>query len=50
VADPTATLAAESGVTVFKVAFGQWIADGEDRPLAQLERQVLEDLSSLNGG
>lgn len=50
VADPTAMLAAESGVTVFKVAFGQWIADGEDRPLAQLERQVLEELSSLNGG
>ena len=49
VTDPTATLAAESGVTVFKVAFGQWVADGEDRPLAEIERQVLEELSTLSG-
>jgi AcrR family transcriptional regulator len=49
VADPAATLAAESGVTVFKVAFGQWVTDGEDRSLARIERQVLEELATLGG-
>ena len=30
VADAAADLAAQSGVTVFGVAFEQWIAEGED--------------------
>jgi AcrR family transcriptional regulator len=45
--EPHATLAAESGVTVFGVAFRQWIADGEERSLADIESAVLADLRTL---
>jgi AcrR family transcriptional regulator len=44
VAEPHATLAAESGVTVFGVAFRQWIEPGETRALAVIEREVLAEL------
>jgi len=47
--EPAATLAAESGSTVFTVAFGQWIAEGEHRSLAELQTAVLDDLRSLTG-
>lgn len=47
--EPAATLAAESGSTVFTVAFGQWIAEGEHRSLAELQTGVLDDLRSLTG-
>lgn len=47
VAEPAATLAAESGTTVFTIAFGQWIAEGEHRSLDQLQTRVLADLRSL---
>lgn len=43
----TALLAAENGVTVFRVAFAQWIAEGETRSLAALQVAVLERLRSL---
>lgn len=49
VSEPAATLAAESGSTVFTVAFGQWIAEGEHRSLAELQTAVLDDLRSLTG-
>lgn len=42
--DPAATLAAETGITVFSVAFAQWIADGETRSLIWLERQAMREL------
>ncbi len=47
VAEPAATLAAETAVTVFKVAFGQWIADDEERSLAELEHRVLRELTAV---
>ncbi|CAN5291975.1 TetR family transcriptional regulator [soil metagenome] len=47
VAEPQATLAAETGVTVFGVAFRQWIADGEVRSLADIEVEVLRELQRL---
>ena len=47
IGEPQATLAAESGVTVFGIAFRLWIAEGEERCLADLERDVLTDLSVL---
>jgi AcrR family transcriptional regulator len=50
VAERAAVLAAESCVTVFAVAFEQWIADGETRSLADVEREVLGDLGALAGG
>jgi AcrR family transcriptional regulator len=42
-----AALTAQSGVAVFRVAFTRWIADGEDRPLAEIQRAVLAELRSL---
>ncbi len=47
VPEPQATLAAEAGVTVFGVAFRQWIAEGENRSLAEIERDVLGTLRAL---
>jgi len=32
IAEPTASLAAEAGIVVFKVAFARWIAEGGDFP------------------
>jgi AcrR family transcriptional regulator len=49
-AEPAATLAAETGVTVFKVAFGQWIADGEERSLLDIERHLMREVVALSQG
>ena len=43
----TATLAAESGVTVFRVAFARWIADGNTAPLAALIAAVSAELRAV---
>jgi AcrR family transcriptional regulator len=47
--EPTATLAAQSGATVFTVAFSQWIREGETRSLVDIAADVLHDLRSLTG-
>ncbi|MFJ3404202.1 TetR/AcrR family transcriptional regulator [Promicromonospora sp. NPDC090134] len=47
VTEPAATLAAESGATVFGVSFTQWISPGETRPIAEIERGVLAELRGL---
>lgn len=47
VAEPRATLAAETGVTVFGVAFRQWVAEDEERPLAEIEADTWADLQAL---
>ncbi|MBK3567985.1 TetR/AcrR family transcriptional regulator [Streptomyces sp. MBT62] len=47
VPEATATLAAESGVTVFGVAFGKWIAEGEERSFLDIEREVLGQLVTM---
>jgi AcrR family transcriptional regulator len=44
--EPAASLAAETGMTVFRVAFERWIADGEERELPDL---VAESLAALRG-
>jgi AcrR family transcriptional regulator len=48
VGDPQATLAAETGVTVFGVAFRQWLAEGEERSLGEIETATLVDLQALS--
>jgi acetyl esterase/lipase len=45
--EPAATLAAESGVTVFRMSFVQWIADGAERSFIDIERDLFAELSSL---
>jgi AcrR family transcriptional regulator len=47
VAEPTATLAAQSAATVFGIAFAQWIREGETRPLADIASDVLGELRDL---
>jgi len=46
--DPGATLAAESGVTVFGVAFRQWVAEGEERSFAAVVDATLQDWKRLS--
>ncbi|HEX7104361.1 MAG TPA: TetR family transcriptional regulator [Acidothermaceae bacterium] len=47
VAEPAATLAAQSGATVFGIAFAQWIREDERRSLADITADVLDELLSL---
>lgn len=49
VGEPAATLAAESASTVFGIAFGQWIREGEERSLTEISRAVLAELRGLAG-
>jgi hypothetical protein len=42
-----AALAAESGVTVFGIAFAQWIRDGEERSLTDIAAAVLSELLAM---
>jgi AcrR family transcriptional regulator len=44
-----ATLAAESGATVFGIAFAKWIRKGEQRSLADIAADVLRELLNLTG-
>jgi AcrR family transcriptional regulator len=50
VAGARATLAAESGVSVFGVAFVQWLADGEDRSFPDIAHEVMGDLVAMAAG
>jgi AcrR family transcriptional regulator len=45
--DLAAVLAAESGTTVFGIAFTQWIREGEERSLADISADVLRELLTL---
>jgi AcrR family transcriptional regulator len=47
VAEPAASLTAESGVAVFRLAFEQWIVEGEQRSLPEIERAFFDELYSL---
>ena len=45
--DPAATLTAEVGIAVFKVAFERWIDDTSDRDFPERIRQSLKELETL---
>jgi AcrR family transcriptional regulator len=47
VGDTTATLAAETGIAVFRVAFDRWVGDANDRDLPALIRESLDELKAL---
>jgi AcrR family transcriptional regulator len=49
IAEPAATLAAQSAATVFGVSFAQWIGEGETRSLADIASDVLRELGNLTG-
>jgi AcrR family transcriptional regulator len=44
VADPAASLTAEAGIAVFKIAFEQWLADSKRHDLAHHIRAAVRDL------
>jgi len=47
VTDPTASLAAESAVMVFRVAFEQWVAPSATRTLVDIQGDVLREMRAL---
>jgi AcrR family transcriptional regulator len=47
VADPDASLAAEAGIAVFRVAFERWVSEPDDRELSQVMRESLAQLRAL---
>mgnify|MGYP001600737766 FL=1 len=47
VPEPDASLAAEAGIAVFRVAFAQWVADDERRGYAEIAQASLARLRSL---
>lgn len=49
VPEPAATLAAESGTTVFRMAFERWLARGSKRTLIELEDEMFAELAALTG-
>ena len=50
ITEPTASLAAEAGVAVFKVAFERWVGETAECDLAQLIRESLAELKSVTAG
>lgn len=50
VAEPAASLTAEAGVAVFKVGFERWTAVGEEREMAHLMRESLDELKGVTAG
>lgn len=50
VAEPGASLAADSGMAVFRVAFAQWVAQRGATSLAELIRSGVRDLRALTAG
>ncbi|MBP2708338.1 TetR family transcriptional regulator [Microbispora sp. RL4-1S] len=47
VGETTATLATESGITVFRVAFARWVAAGNDASLTDLIIEVAAELRAV---
>lgn len=48
--DPAASLAAEMGVTLFRIAVERWIGRDDDRTLAQTMRKCLAELKLVTAG
>jgi AcrR family transcriptional regulator len=49
VPEPTASLAAETGVAVFKVAFARWISEPGQQDLPEMIRESMEELRGVLG-
>lgn len=50
VADPAASLAAEAGIAVFRVAFERWIDQPTEKDLPHFIRESLDDLKAVTAG
>jgi hypothetical protein len=47
VEEPDASLAAETGIAVFRIAFAQWVAESEERGYGEILNQSLARLKAL---
>jgi len=50
IGDPAASLAAEAGIAVFKVAFEAWVHETGERTLAEIIRASFDELTLVTGG
>ena len=50
VPEPAASLTAEAGVSIFKIAFGRWVSETNQRTLGQLIRESLDELKAVTAG
>jgi AcrR family transcriptional regulator len=50
VPDPAASLAAEAGIAVFRIAFQTWVADPDRRDFPQVIRESLVELKAVTAG
>ncbi|MGD0686690.1 MAG: TetR family transcriptional regulator [Streptosporangiaceae bacterium] len=50
VADPAASLAAEAGIAVFRIAFERWVADACQADLPLVIRESLDELKAVTAG
>ncbi len=50
VSEPAASLAAEAGIAVFKIAFERWIDENNQQDFAQLIRESLAGLKAVTAG
>ena len=50
VTGPAATLTAEAGIAVFRVAFERWVNESNLRDLPQLIRESLDELKAVTAG
>ncbi|WP_298795942.1 TetR/AcrR family transcriptional regulator [uncultured Pseudonocardia sp.] len=50
VPDPSASLAAEAGTAVFRIAFERWVGGATDGDLRELMRESLTELKSVTAG
>jgi AcrR family transcriptional regulator len=49
-ADPAASLAAEAGIAVFRIAFARWVDETGRQDLPQLIRESLDELKAVTAG
>ncbi len=49
VAEPDATLTADAGIAVLRIAFARWLDEGVARPLPEVMRETLGELAALYG-
>ena len=50
VGEPAASLTAEAGIAVFKIAFGLWIDGDSEQDLPQLIQESLDELKAVTAG
>jgi AcrR family transcriptional regulator len=50
ISDPAASLSAEAGIAVFKIAFERWVDDANSQDFPQLVRESFDELKAVTAG